>query len=195
MQDHGETVDTFLKRIHLICTDCKYNNKDEHILDTLIYGLDLRHVQSKLLELAKTSTLADSMKITQQYEATSKQLDDIQRCQSVIHALHTNQRYKLNNRRPEENARAAAEHGHPHAITGRAQSRAKRCPAHGTTCKEENQITGQRCVAHRREVTVLRKHTAPECMHFMWLMPVQVMRTQMPYIFIRCSIQPRKQVM
>ena len=101
-QEHGETVDTFLKRIRLICADCKYNNKDEHIHVTLIYRLNSRHVQSKLLELTETSTLSDAMKMAQQYEATSKQLDDIHGRQSIVHALYSNQRNKPKNCRPDQ---------------------------------------------------------------------------------------------
>ena len=131
-------MDTFLKRIRLVCADCKYNNKDEHIHDTLIYRLNSRHVQSKLLELTETSTLADAMKMAQQYEANSKQLDDIHGRQSVIHALYSNQRNKPKNCQPhQKKTHAPLLSAPPSACNncGRAHSRAERCPAHRTTCK------------------------------------------------------------
>ena len=78
------------------------------------------------------------MKIAQQYEATSKQLDDIHGRQSVVHALHTNQRNKPKNRRPDQRKTHTPPPSAPSSACnncGRTHSRAERCPAHGTTCK------------------------------------------------------------
>ena len=82
-----------VKWIKLVCADCKFMNPNENALDTLIYGLTSRRIQSKLLETDENTTLAAAVEIAQQYEATARQLDDIHGGEpsgvQTVHAVHT----------------------------------------------------------------------------------------------------------
>ena len=47
-QDNGESVDVYMKTVRILARECKYTDTNEHMLDTLIFGTNLEHVQSKL---------------------------------------------------------------------------------------------------------------------------------------------------
>ena len=49
-QGKDETVDSFLKQVRVLVSECKFTNRDEHINDALIFGSNNPGVQSKLLE-------------------------------------------------------------------------------------------------------------------------------------------------
>ena len=52
-----ETVDSFLKQVRVLVSECKFTNTEEHIIDALIFGSNNSRVQSKLLEQDATLTL------------------------------------------------------------------------------------------------------------------------------------------
>jgi len=37
-QEPSKTVDSFIKKVHILVKECKYTNSDEHIIDSLIFG-------------------------------------------------------------------------------------------------------------------------------------------------------------
>ena len=72
-QEPDESVDSFLKKVRILVTECKYTNPDEHIIDALIFGSNNPRVQSKLLEYDSTLTLNKAVSIARTQEATSNQ--------------------------------------------------------------------------------------------------------------------------
>ena len=62
-QEPGESVDSFLKKVRILVTVCKYTNPDERIIDALIFGSNNPRVQSKLLEYDSTLTLNKAVSI------------------------------------------------------------------------------------------------------------------------------------
>ena len=71
-QEPGEAVDSFLKKVRILVTECKYTNPDEHIIDALIFGSNNPHVQSKLLEHDSTLTFDRAMSIARRQKATGR---------------------------------------------------------------------------------------------------------------------------
>ena len=49
-QEPGESEDSFLKKVCILVTECKYTDPDEHITDALIFGSNNPRVQTKLLD-------------------------------------------------------------------------------------------------------------------------------------------------
>ena len=142
-QEPNEPVDAFVKRIKLVCADCKFTNPNENALDTLIYGLTSRRVQSKLLETDENTTLAAAVKIAQQYEATARQLDDIHGAApsgvQTVHAVHTaSKSYASTQRKPATRKQHTRPSNAPPPACGncgRAHTKEDKCPARGTVCK------------------------------------------------------------
>ena len=64
-QGKDETVDSFLKQVRVLVSECKFTNTEEHIIDTLIFGSNNSRVQSKLLEQDATLTLDKAIDIDQ----------------------------------------------------------------------------------------------------------------------------------
>ena len=83
-QEPGESVDSFLKKVHILITECKYTNPDEHIIDALIFGLNNPHIQWKLHEYDSTLTLNKAVSTARMQEATSNQLQDIRGSQTTM---------------------------------------------------------------------------------------------------------------
>ena len=50
IQEPGEPIDSYIKQLRILVKDCKYENADEHIIHTLIFGSNSKRDQSKLLE-------------------------------------------------------------------------------------------------------------------------------------------------
>ena len=55
-QEPYKTVNSFLEKVRILVKECKHTNPDEHIIDTLIFGSNNSHVQSKLLKHDDTLT-------------------------------------------------------------------------------------------------------------------------------------------
>ena len=85
-QDNGESVDAFMKNVRLLARECKYENTNEHMLDTLIFGTNSEYVQSKLIQRDETLTLDEAIDVARTAEATKQQLNSI-RPESAIHAI------------------------------------------------------------------------------------------------------------
>ena len=87
IQEPGEPIDSYIKKLRILVKDCKYENADEHIIDTLIFGSNSKRVQSKLLEHDQTLTLDKAIDIARTEEATSQQLNDIASGSTQVHTL------------------------------------------------------------------------------------------------------------
>ena len=56
-QEPSETVDPFIKKLHILVKECKYIKPNDHIIDALISGSNNPRVQSVLFEHDNTLTL------------------------------------------------------------------------------------------------------------------------------------------
>ena len=90
-QDNGESVDAYMKTVRILARECKYTDTNEHMLDTLIFGTNSEHVQSKLIQRDETLSLDEAIDIARTEEATKQQLQSL-KAESNIHAM--------SNRRP-----------------------------------------------------------------------------------------------
>ena len=54
-QDNGESVDAYMKTVRILARECKYTDTNEYMLDTIIFGTNSEHVQSKLIQRDKTA--------------------------------------------------------------------------------------------------------------------------------------------
>ena len=155
-QDNGESVDAFMKNVRLLARECKYENTNEHILDTLIFGTNSEHVQSKLIQRDETLTLDEAIDVARTAEATKQQLNSIQ-AESAIHAI-SNDRQQAK-RRPwqyanhrgtprdgrysrntEYSAKPEQQHksghcGHCGRKCSRFYNTLNECPAYGCMCR------------------------------------------------------------
>ena len=62
-QDNGESVDAYMKTVRILARECKYTDTNEHMLDTLIFGTNSEHVQSKLIQRDETLSLDEAIDI------------------------------------------------------------------------------------------------------------------------------------
>ena len=58
-----ETIDSFMTRARVLADDCEYKDKEEQLIDTLIFGVISNEVRKKLLTKDSTLKLHDAMKI------------------------------------------------------------------------------------------------------------------------------------
>ena len=91
-QDTGESVDAYMKTVRILARECKYTDTSEHMLDTLIFGTNSEHVQSKLIQRDETLSLDEAIGIAKTEEATKQQLQSLI-AESNIHVM--------SNRRPQ----------------------------------------------------------------------------------------------
>ena len=94
-QAQGETVDSFIKKVHMTVNECQYQNPNEHIIDSLIFGTNSQKVQAKLLQKDNTLTVDQALDIARTEEATEQQLTDIQTQSSQ--SVHSFNRRSRNN--------------------------------------------------------------------------------------------------
>ena len=76
-QDNGESVDAYMKTVRILARECKYTDTNEHMLDTLIFGTNSEHVQSKLIQRDETLSLDEAIDIARTEEATKQQLQSL----------------------------------------------------------------------------------------------------------------------
>ena len=119
-QGKDETVDSFVKQVRVLVSECKFTNPDEHIIDALIFG---SNNPRELLEQDATLTLERAIDIARTQEATSHQLHDIRGNGSTeVHDLkHTP--------KPVSH-QTCGDCGTIHSLSNKAL-----CPAHGSKCK------------------------------------------------------------
>lgn len=122
-QGKDETVDSFLKQVRVLVSECKFTNTEEHIIDALIFGSNNSRVQSKLLEQDATLTLDKAIDIARTQEATSHQLHDIR-------GTTTNEVHNLKHTPKPASRPTCGNCGTVHDLSNKTL-----CPAHGTKCK------------------------------------------------------------
>lgn len=131
-QKDDEPVDSFIKKVRLLASECRYDNVDEHIIDALIFGSRRPRVQAKLLELDQTLTLAKAIDIARTEEATSAQLQDIRGINTIpVHATtHKSPSTQLKTHSHDsKQAQTCGNCGTSHDSTQKSL-----CPANGTKC-------------------------------------------------------------
>ncbi|XP_028514608.1 uncharacterized protein LOC114574966 [Exaiptasia diaphana] len=91
-QQEDESVDSFIKKVRILVSECKYDSVDEHIIDALIFGSCRPRVQAKLLEYDASLALNKAIDIARTEEATSSQLQDIRGSANLtpVHAIKHN---------------------------------------------------------------------------------------------------------
>ena len=154
-QEPGESVDSFLKKVRILVTECKYTNPTEHIIDALIFGSNNPRVQSKLLEYNSTLTLNKAVSIARTQEATSNQLQDIRGSQTTtIDALKQHGR-NPGHRDPNTNTLPAK--GTQDAKCGNCGTfhnpPRRSCPAYGTRCESWGKLGHWKSVCRSRPRT------------------------------------------
>ena len=122
-QGKDETVDSFLKQVRVLVSECKFTNTEEHIIDALIFGSNNSRVQSKLLEQDATLTLDKAIDIARTQEATTHQLHDIR-------GTTTNEGHNLKHILMPVFRPTCGNCGTVHDLSNKTL-----CPAHGTKCK------------------------------------------------------------
>ena len=132
-QEPNETVDSFVKRIRVIAAECKLQNVEENIIDTLIFGTTSEKIQAKLLQKDDNLTLDQALDIARTEEATRKQLQDLN--SKEVHAIKA----RLN--KPQQQRRYRAPTSTQQRQTEKTCSKCGTnhnssdvCPAKGTTC-------------------------------------------------------------
>ncbi|XP_048583876.1 uncharacterized protein K02A2.6-like [Nematostella vectensis] len=131
-QKDDEPVDSFIKKVRLLASECRYDNVDEHIIDALIFGSRRPRFQAKLLELDKTLTLAKAIDIARTEEATSAQLQDIRGTNTIpVHATthKSPSSHPKTHSRENKQIQTCGNCGTSHNVTQKSL-----CPANGTKC-------------------------------------------------------------
>ncbi|XP_014775825.1 uncharacterized protein LOC106873112 [Octopus bimaculoides] len=72
-QDPQETIDNFLSRLKNVAEKCKFKDKDERIVDQLIWGCAHKEVQKSLIG-KDALQLAEAVDTARAFEATTKQM-------------------------------------------------------------------------------------------------------------------------
>ena len=132
-QEAGVSVDLFLKNVQILVNECKFTNRDEHIINAFIFGLNNPHMQSKLLKSDATLTLNKAVSIARTQEATSNQLQDIRGSQiTTVDALR--QQHGRNTQHMNTPP-AQGTQGERCGNCGTFHDPPRRsCPAYGTKC-------------------------------------------------------------
>ena len=86
-QGQGEPFDNFVKDLRLILMDCEYIDPDGILIDSIIDGVQAKKLQEKLLDRGEELTLADAIKIGQQYELSQKQVRFVRDEDAAVSAL------------------------------------------------------------------------------------------------------------
>ena len=67
--------------------DCEYTDPDDILIDSIIDGVQAKKLQEKLLDRGEELTLADAIKIGQQYELSQKQVRFVRDEDAAVSAL------------------------------------------------------------------------------------------------------------
>ena len=78
-----ETVDSFMTRARILVDDCEYKDKEEQLIDALIFGVLSNDLRRKLLTKDSTLKLIDAMKIARAEEATQKHVNALQETKTI----------------------------------------------------------------------------------------------------------------
>ena len=73
-----------MKRARVLTEDCEYKDKEEQLIDTLIFGVLPINVRRKLLTKDNALKLNDTMKIAHAEEATQKHVSALQESKQLV---------------------------------------------------------------------------------------------------------------
>ena len=73
-----------MKRARVLAEDCEYKDKEEQLIDTLIFGVLPINVRRKLLTKDNALKLNDTMKIAHAEEATQKHVSALQESKQLV---------------------------------------------------------------------------------------------------------------
>uniref|UniRef100_A0A0L8FN62 Retrotransposon gag domain-containing protein n=1 Tax=Octopus bimaculoides TaxID=37653 RepID=A0A0L8FN62_OCTBM len=85
-QDPQETIDNFLSRLKNVAEKCKFKDKDERIVDQLIWGCAHKEVQKSLIG-KDALQLAEAVDTARVFEATTKQMASLTLQTNMIAAV------------------------------------------------------------------------------------------------------------
>lgn len=74
-QAPDETIDSFMTRARILADDCEYKDKEEQLIDTLIFGVNSNEVRKKLLTKDSSLKLHDAMKISSRRRSITETRD------------------------------------------------------------------------------------------------------------------------
>ena len=66
-----------MSRLKLLTQERKYTNEGKHLINSLIFGVNMSEVQSRLLQQDDTLTLDKAIAIARSVEATREQMSHI----------------------------------------------------------------------------------------------------------------------
>ena len=69
--------------------DCEYADPGDILIYSIIDGVQAKNLQEKLLDRGEVLTLADAVKIGQQYEMSQKQMRFVRDEDTTVSAVHT----------------------------------------------------------------------------------------------------------
>ncbi|CAI9715336.1 Hypothetical predicted protein [Octopus vulgaris] len=125
-QDPQETIDNFLSRLKNVAEKCKFKDKDERIVDQLIWGCAHKEVQKSLIG-KDALQLIEAVDTARAFEATIKQVASLSlQTSSLGSSVDIVSRHRTHTRKQ----RTCQYCGIEHEFNNR-----KKCPAFGTHCK------------------------------------------------------------
>ena len=76
-QDTGEPIDSFLKRVRLLASECKYADCNEQTIDAIIFGVNNDSVKTKLMKKDENLTVDQSLDLIRTEEVIRRQVADL----------------------------------------------------------------------------------------------------------------------
>ncbi|CAI9740930.1 Hypothetical predicted protein [Octopus vulgaris] len=126
-QDPQETIDNFLSRLKNVAEKCKFKDKDERIVDQLIWGCTHKEVQKSLIG-KDALQLIEAVDTARAFEATTKQMASLTlQTSSLGSSVDIVSRHRTKHTRKQRTCQYC---GTEHEFDNR-----KKCPAFGTHCK------------------------------------------------------------
>ncbi|CAI9720143.1 Hypothetical predicted protein [Octopus vulgaris] len=126
-QDPQETIDNFLSRLKNVAEKCKFRDKEERIVDQLIWGCAHKEVQKSLIG-KDTLQLIETVDTAKAFEATTKQMASLTlQTSSLNSSVDIVSSHRTKHTRKQRTCQYC---GTDHEFNNR-----KKCPAFGTHCK------------------------------------------------------------
>ena len=139
-QAPDETIDSFMTRARILADDCEYKDKEEQLIDTLIFGVNSNEVRKKLLTKDSSLKLHDAMKIARAEEASQKHVTALQETKTIsaVKSTPRNQNHQYHQR--SQTTQSQKSPYRPNVRQngclncGRAHNRDDICPARKDNC-------------------------------------------------------------